>query len=291
MLSASALKLNVFGSFLKWLESHLDDLDALVFDIDGVWLIDNRPMPGSLELLDKLRGETILFSFLTNDANHSTQEKSLSLKKCGLEISHEEIVSCGDGLRAFVSKHQLEDQVFFVMGDLGKPCFGEKAGLLITRKLDQLPLCKGVIISEDNYHWERVINSVVNHFIQCSETLLIVPNPDEFYPKNAGKIQIAAGGVAGFIQRILKAYGVSPEPVYLGKPHEPIFEHNHLQLEKRFGNTIDRRRVLMIGDHLKSDIWGANSFGYRSALLLSGLTNRTHVERSRIKPELLFKAL
>lgn len=276
---------------LQWLEENLQGLDALVFDIDGVWLIDNSLVPGSLELMAALRREKILFSLLTNDANHSTSEKSQSLNQCGLEISHEEIVSCGDGLKGFVSSHQLGEQTFFAMGDLGKPCFGEKAGLLITRELDQLPLCKGVIIGEDNYDWERVINSVVNYFIERPESLLIVPNPDEFYPKTAGKIQIAAGGIARFIQRVLKTYGISLEPVYLGKPYEPIFKHNHLQLEKRFGNTIDRRRVLMIGDHLTSDIAGANRFGYRSALLLSGLTNKHHVERSRIKPELLFKAL
>jgi HAD superfamily hydrolase (TIGR01450 family) len=291
MLSASALKMNVFGSLVQWLKENLYGLDALVFDIDGVWVIDNTLMPGSLELLDALRREKILFSLLTNDANHSTHEKAQTLVNAGLKISPEEIVSCGDGLQSFVLNHQLDDQTFFAMGDLGKPCFGEKAGLLITRDLNQLHLCKGVIIGEENYDWERVINNVVNHFIQCSERLLIVPNPDEFYPKTAGRIHIAAGAVARFIQRVLKTYGINLEPVYLGKPYEPIFKHNHIQLEKRSGNAIDHRRVLMIGDHLASDIVGANNFGYRSALLLSGLTNKKHVERSHIKPELLFKAL
>ena len=93
MLSASALKINVFGSLLQWLEENLYGLDALVFDIDGIWLIDNRLMPGGLELLDALRREKVLFSLLTNDANHSTHEKAQTLYNAGLEISPEEIVS------------------------------------------------------------------------------------------------------------------------------------------------------------------------------------------------------
>jgi HAD superfamily hydrolase (TIGR01450 family) len=291
MLSTSALKINVFGSLLEWIEYHPDELDALVFDIDGVWVIDNRLVPGSVKLLEGLRDRQILFSLLTNDANHSTMEKSQSLRKCGLEISPEEIVSCGDGLQELVTKHLLDGQLFFIMGDLGKPCFGEKAGLSITRKLENLSPCKGVLIGEDNYDWETVINGVINYFIEFPKRPLIVPNPDEFYPKHSGRIHIAAGGIGRFIQRVLSAYGVSLEPLYLGKPHAPIFEHNHSQLEKRYGKPIDPRRVLMIGDHLESDILGANNFGYRSALLLSGLTKRNHVERSRIKPELLFGAL
>ena len=283
--------MTVFASLLEWLESHLNELDALVFDIDGVWMIDHRLVGGSLELLDYLRRKHILFSLLTNDANHSVMEKSQFLQKCGLEITPREIVSCGDGLVPFVATHELDGQRFFAMGDLGKPCFGEKAGLLMTREIENLPSCRGVIVGEDNYDWQDVINSVVNHFIECPEKLLIVPNPDEFYPKGVGKIQIAAGGVARFIQKVLKTYGISVEPFFLGKPYAPIFKQTHLQLEERFGITLDRRRILMIGDHLESDILGANNFGYRSALLLSGLTNEKHVETSRVKPELVFKAL
>jgi HAD superfamily hydrolase (TIGR01450 family) len=290
MLSTSALKIGVFGSFLEWLEIYQDDLDALVFDIDGVWVIDNQPVPGSLELLQTLRQKDIFFSLLTNDANHSTEEKSVSLKNCGLDISPGEIVSCGDGLKELVPKHDLSDQIFFVMGDLGNPCFGETAGLLTTRDLEKLPLCRGVLVGEDNYDWETVINAVINYFIESPERLLLVPNPDEFYPKHGGRIHIAAGGIGRFIQSVLSAYGVRLEPLYLGKPYAPIFEHTHSRLEKKLGGTIDRSRVLMIGDHLESDILGANNFGYRSALLLSGLTSIDHVERSRIKPDLLFRA-
>jgi len=291
MLSTSALKINVFGSLLDWLENHPDELDAIVFDIDGVWVIDNRPMPGSLALLNGLRRKKIHFSLLTNDANRSTMEKSGSLRKCGLDFSPEEIVSCGDGLSAFVEQQQLGGKLFFVMGDLGKPCFGEKAGLLVTRELAKLPFCKGVIVGEDNYDWEAVINAVINHFIEAPEKLLVVPNPDEFYPRNAGKIQMAAGAVARFMLRALNAYGTTLEPLYLGKPYAPIFEHSHSQLEKRSGKTIDHSRVMMIGDHLESDILGANNFGYRSGLLLSGLTNKARVEKSHVKPGLLFKTL
>ena len=291
MISTSSLKIKLYGSLDEWLEDHLDELEALIFDIDGVLIVEQSPMPGSVALLNKLRRKQIPISLLTNDSNVSVEDKSLSLKNCGLEIAPEEIVSCGDGLVELVQKHSFQGKIFFVMGDFGSPCFGEKAGLVITRDVKDLPSCTGVIVGEDNYDWESVINSVVNYFMVKPESVLIVPNPDEYYPKTAGRIQIGAGGVARFMQKVLDAYGIFLEPVYLGKPYPSIFMHNHLQLEKRLGKTVDRRSVLMIGDHLEADIRGANDFGYRSALLLSGLTNINHIEKSRVKPELLFRAL
>ena len=291
MISTSSLKTKLYGSLDEWLEVHLEEFEALIFDIDGVLVIENRPVPGIGKLLDKLRRKQALISFLTNDTNQSVEERHLSLQKCGLGILPEEIVSSGDGLVEYVQKHRLQGTTFFVMGDFGTPCFGEKAGLLITREVEKLPSCTGVIVGENNYDWEYVINNVVNYFIENPENVLIVPNPDEYYPKTAGRIHIGAGGVAGFIQKILKAYGTSLEPVYLGKPYPSIFMHNHLQLEKRLGKPIDRSYVLMTGDNLEVDIKGANDFGYRSALLLSGLTNTGHIEKSRVKPELLFRTL
>jgi len=289
MLSTSVLQMRIHGSLHEWLEVHLEELEALVFDIDGVLVIENRAVAGSVELLRELRSKQVLTSFLTNDSNHSVEEKARFLQRCGLEIHPEEIVSSGDGLMAFVEEGRLQGSAFFAMGDTGTPCFGQKAGLVMTHSVEDLPSCTGVVVGEENYDWEIVINSVVNHLIEHPEHPLIVPNPDEYYPKMGGRIQIGAGGVARFIQRILNTYGISLQPHYLGKPYPPIFLHSHLQLEKRCGKPIARRSVLMIGDHLDADIRGANDFGYRSALLLCGLTHAGHIEKSSVKPDMLFR--
>ena len=47
----------------------------------------------------------------------------------------------------------------------------------------------------------------------------------------------------------------------------------------------------MVGDFIESDVKGANDFGYRSALVLSGITNLQMLEQSFVKPELVFNHL
>ncbi|MFP3913082.1 MAG: hypothetical protein ACLFUT_13490, partial [Desulfobacteraceae bacterium] len=231
---------NRHGSLVQWLEQHIGELEALVLDIDGVLLIENRPTKGSRRLLDLVKQHGTPLSLLTNDANRSPQEKAGTLQASGLNISADEITSSGDGLVEVIERFGVQGELFFVMGDFGNPCFGEKAGLTVTREIKDLPHCSGVIVGEDHYDWEPVINGVVNYFIGRPEGLFLVPNPDEFYPKAGGDIHIGAGGVARFIERVLTAYGVAIDPVYLGKPYSPIFEHNHRHLEMRIGKRIER---------------------------------------------------
>lgn len=283
--------MHVLHSFSHWLRAHLGELDAVVFDIDGVLTVEGRPTPGASELLNLLEQKTIAFTLLTNDACHSPAEKSASLRKIGIPVDQKDIVSSGDTLSDFVVGCGLSHHLFFVMGALGDPCYALKAGLQVTRQLEELSRCSGVIVGEGRYDWQAVFNAVVNFFMAKPKAMLITPNPDEYFPINSRRIRIGPGAVARFVQRVLATYGLPVEPLYLGKPYLPIFERNHLILEQKLGRKVDRDRVWMVGDFIESDIRGARYFGYRSALLLTGLTSRQSLDRSALQPDLVFELL
>ena len=281
--------MQILPSFHAWFLAHRSEIDAVVFDIDGVLAAGGQRLPGAREFLCGLRTDGVPLALLTNDGNHSVEEKAAFLNRHGFGLTPAEIVSCADGLAEIAQERGLLGQLFFIAGDLGTPCFAEKAGLRGTRDLERLPECAGVIVSEENYDWAKVINGVINYYIRHPTAPMLVPNPDEYYPVKGGDIHVAAGGVARFIQRVLEAYGVCLAPVYLGKPFGPIFEHNHRLLEGRAGRVIRRQRIVMLGDSIASDIRGANDFGYRSALLLTGITRETHLPAAAAKPELVFR--
>lgn len=278
-------------SFNQWIESNLADIDAILLDIDGVLINNHRRLPGSRRLLRLLRSNNLPFILLTNDGNHSTREKSQRLKKAGLDISPQQIISCGHGIRPIVDSLGLSGERFFIMGDTGNPCYAQAAGLKVTRNIERLAHCTGVIIGEENYDWETVINAVINYFIDHPHAPLIVPNPDEFYPGPLLKIHIGAGGVGRFIQSILKAYGVPISPIYLGKPHAPIFRMAQNALEKNTGRKLRANRILMLGDNLAADISGARSMGFATALMLTGVTPLHVLESHEIIPDMVFNTL
>lgn len=278
-------------SLIQWLDRHLGKYEAVLLDIDGVLLNGRKRLKGSKRLLDWFQQHAIPFFLLTNDGNHSTREKADRLNCAGLPIAPDQIVSCGHAIRPLVQTMVLAGKRFFVMGDTGVPCYAQSAGLKVTRDVSQLPKCSGVIIGEEHYDWEPVINAVINYFIDHPRAPLIVPNPDEFYPGPILKIHVAAGGVGRFMQNVLKAYGVEIRPIYLGKPHVPIFELAQHALERKLCHAIESRNIMMVGDNMASDIAGGLAMGYVTALMLTGVTHRSALDHWAIIPDLVFEAL
>ena len=281
--------MTIHASFHKWLREHRAECDALVFDVDGVLIAGNTVMAGAVELLQELRAAAFPVALLTNDGNHSVAEKAAFLGRCGFDFTEAEITSCSDGLVEVVQQRGWAGQPVFVLGDLGNPCYAAKAGLCPTRELKELDACAAVIVGEGRYDWQDIFNAVVNSFLRSPQRPLIVPNPDEYYPGQGGKIVIAAGGIGRFLNQVLTVYGTPPELLYLGKPYQPIFQHSHAAMERRLGRSVPRDRVLMLGDSLASDVTGARAFGYRPALVLTGITREQHLGRAGAKPDLVFR--
>lgn len=283
--------MQVSASLRDWLAKHQRDIDALIFDIDGVLLTRGKRNPGSKEILNLLEQHGIPFILLTNDGNHSPMEKALHLQSAGIDLAPERIVSCAHAIAPLVDEKKIGDRLFFIMGDLGTPCYARAAGLKTTRNLIDLPQCCGVIVGEDNYDWEPTINAVVNFFIDTPAALLIIPNPDEYYPGRTLTIRLAAGSVGALMVRALHSYGLAIDPIYLGKPHRPIFQMAYAQLERLADRSIAPNRTLMVGDNLHADHQGAIKFGCLSAIVLTGLTTRTMLAGASIKPQLVFNQL
>jgi HAD superfamily hydrolase (TIGR01450 family) len=279
------------AGFRTWFDTHRAELDAIVFDIDGVLTIGKAPVPEAVGLLQALRELGFPFSFLTNDGQHSHEQKARHLQSAGLHVAKDEIVSCGDGLTILAESENLKGSLFFLMGDMGIPCYAEGAGLAVTRDVAELGDCRGVIIGEKNYDWETCLNAVINHFVADDGAYLIVPNPDDFYLVAPDRLELASGAPALLIVRILEECGKTVEVRMLGKPYAPIYAYHHRILEARTGRTIAHDRVMMLGDSLRSDIRGAMDFGYRSGLLLTGITTQKMLAKSEVKPEHVFRHL
>jgi HAD superfamily hydrolase (TIGR01450 family) len=283
-------------TFKEWRARNKTALRAILFDIDGTLVAGRRLLPGADELLAELRDQHFPFFLLTNDGNHSTEEKSSLMARAGLHVSPEEIVSCSMALEEFAEENNCLWKTFFVMGDLGNPCYAERANLKVCRDVQKINECDGVIVGEGFYNWHDNIQAVFNYLIRNPERPLVVPNPDSYWPSGKnGEFGIGAGGKARFICGILEEMGIKIAPVYLGKPYPLIYEYTVHVMKKRFGITdaIDYKEILMIGDSLNSDIRGANWLGMSSGLVMTGITTEQQVANAKneFKPDFIFSSL
>lgn len=284
--------------FNKWWieEEAFRDYSALVFDIDGTLIAGRTPLSGAKELIDWLHENKYPFYLLTNDGNHSPEEKSATMRKAGLSILPEDIISCGSAITLFSEKNKLKGKKFFVMGDLGVPCYAEKAGLVVERDTKKILSCEGVIVGEGSYDWMSNFSAATNFFIKKPNAYLLVPNPDSYWPNGlSGEIGIGAGGKARFLCSILHEYGIKLKPVYFGKPYPTIFKYAFKMLKGKHSLPVNtkKKKVLMLGDSLRADIRGANNFGFSTALLLTGITKREHLARMKgvYRPDMVFEGL
>ncbi|HOK05444.1 MAG TPA: HAD-IIA family hydrolase [Victivallales bacterium] len=289
-------KIIFFKNFKNWFIKNRENIEAVFFDIDGTLIAGKRALPGAITVIDFFNTEHFPYLLLTNDGNHSVEEKSKMISSAGLSIPTSNFISCSMALETYVKKYKCHGQKFFVMGDLGKPCYAEKVSLKVERNTKKIFECNGVIVGEGTYDWQSAFFAVLNFFIKNENAPLIVPNPDSYWPNGPnGEIGIGAGAKARFICMLLREYGIKKKPIYLGKPYKLIYEFAFQKLLNLYpeNKKFRKNRILMLGDSLRSDIKGGIGFGCRTALLLTGITNEKQLKSipENIKPELVFKSL
>ncbi len=288
--------MDIKKNFTTWWEKKSENYSAILFDIDGTLIAGRHALPGAAKLLQILRNSHFPFCLLTNDGNNSTAEKSAIMQRRGLDITKDEIVSCGDALKTLAVRKKYIGKKFYIMGELGTPDFAELAGIITERNPGAINSCEGVIVGEGSYNWQENITAVINYYIKNDNRLMIVPNPDSYWPSGNGEIGIGAGGKARFLCTILKEYGIKVTPNYLGKPYSPVYRCGVQMLKEKFNlskSAATGEKILMLGDSLLSDIRGANRAGFTSGLLLTGISKMNHVEKANsiCTPDYIFKTL
>lgn len=290
------VNMSVVDSFRDWWKVNASNYAGILFDVDGTIIAGGKALPGAGELIEVLRHSNFPFRLLTNDGNHSPEEKSAIMRECGLDISSDEVTSCSMALTSLAEKRKYTGKRFFVMGDLGNPSYAERAGLIHVEDTEEIESCEGVIVGEGTYDWKKNIDAVINYYITTESRLMVVPNPDSYWPNGPnGEIGVGAGGKARFISTILKEYGIKIKPLYLGKPYSPIYRSALREIRAKFHlkKSDSGKRILMVGDSLLSDIRGANRVGFTSALVLTGISGMTHVANARPSslPDHIFREL
>jgi HAD superfamily hydrolase (TIGR01459 family) len=88
---------------------------------------------------------------------------------------------------------------------------------------------------------------------------MVCANPD-LVVLHRGKMEICAGSIAQYYEEL------GGKVHYFGKPHAPIYSDCFGLLK-----VNDRRRILAVGDSLRTDIAGANAAGIDGLWVLGGI--------------------
>lgn len=237
--------------------------DALMFDLDGVLYRGDESVVHAPETMAALRRVEARVVFLTNNSSRTPEQVAAKLQGIGIAARPSEVVTS-----ALATADLLAGRggSAFVVGQDGIRRALVDAGIEVVdgepERVDHVVV--GVDV-EATYAKLRTACVLVQRGAH-----LVATNPDRSFPAS-GALWPGAGALLAVIT---ETTGADAEVV--GKPFAPLYE----AARARSAATTP----LVIGDRLDTDIAGAEALGWDSMLVLTGVSTRSEIEASGIRP-------
>lgn len=256
-------------------EEVIDNFKAFFFDSYGVLRNQKGAIDGVPEIINTLNERNIPYKILTNDASRNIMQQGMKFRDIGIEgIKDSDIITSGIMTTIFL-KAQIKSGTVAYLGTEMASDYIRQAGLKsmpITQvnEENEGQISALVFLDDEGYDWDFAINKCIN-LLRHVNIPVIVSNPDRIYPTKGSEVRLAIGSIANMIEKT-----VGKRFIYFGKPESQMFSYAFDEM-KLLGIT-EKTDVLMIGDTLETDIYGANRFGLKSMLVLSGNTSKAKYE-------------
>jgi HAD superfamily hydrolase (TIGR01459 family) len=228
----------------------IDGHDAVVSDIWGVLHNGVAPFPGAPEALVACRNSGRPVVLLSN-APRPASVIYTQLDRLGVpRDAYDAIVTSGDLARRLIAEH-AGAPMLHIGPERDRPLFDGLALDFRDAAASEVVVCTGLYDDtvETPEHYRSLLAGLA-----ARKVAMICANPD-ITVERGGSIIYCAGALA-------QLYADLGGPVaYAGKPHPPIYDLVDEVLAGLMGRTPDRRRLLAVGDGLRTDIAGARAVG------------------------------
>lgn len=250
----------------------LKAVKGFLLDMDGTFYLGNRLLDGSLEFLKKLEMTGRKALFLTNNSSRSSDFYIKKLKNMGVQERFLKVLTSGQATARYVIQTYS----------------GKKVFLLGNKILEEEMRSMGVLIDNDNPDYVIIAYDTELDYLKmhavCNYVRSGIPyiatHPDYNCPTEDG----FAPDIGAIIAFIKASTGREPDLI-IGKPYKGIVE-DALRV-----TGLKAGELAIVGDRLYTDIAAGKNFGMTSILVLSGEATVDDLEKSPVKPDLVFDQL
>jgi HAD superfamily hydrolase (TIGR01459 family) len=226
------------------------DYDAVLSDVWGVIHNGRAAYPSAVDALVNYREQGGRVVLITNAPRPSPPIVTM-LDHLGVpRQAYDAIVSSGDATRAMIAHYSGK-----TIHHVGPPTADDALyeGLDVTRgSADEAEVVVVTDLDTDDDTPDMYADRIA-HWLKRGLPL-ICANPDKVV--EIGDQMVYCGGAIADIYAELGG-----EVHMAGKPFAPIYEEALRLAEKAVGHPLDRRRILAIGDSVRTDAIGAADFG------------------------------
>lgn len=241
-------------------------------DMDGTLYRDGTPIEGAAEAVRWLRETGVQPLFFTNNATRHRETYVDRLADCGIEAERDEIITSGYLTATYLAETDPDGRVYVVGEDGLRDELREHGIELVEAPAD----ADTVVLSyTDRFDYE-LLAEVLDGFDGQD---LIATNPDQTLPADDGELPGTGTIVAAFEAMLGREANI------MGKPS--------ITAARTAADLVgvDLEDCIMIGDRLNTDIEMGEAAGMRTALVMSGVTDREILAASSIEPDHVFETI
>jgi HAD superfamily hydrolase (TIGR01459 family) len=236
------------------------DYDVFLCDVWGVVHNGVVSFPAACDALMRARAQGKTVVFITNAPRPGD---SVIRQIDQLKVPHEaydDIVSSGDVTRDVIMQRKGQS-LCHIGPPRDQPIFAGLPVKFAPLESADYVVCSGLDEDDtetpEDYRPRLEIMLKRKLFMLCGNPDLVVERGD--------RLVYCAGSVADLYATM------GGEVLYAGKPYRPIYEMALKKAEAVSGRKIDIKRVMAIGDSVRTDLKGARAFGVDMLFLTAGI--------------------
>jgi 5'-nucleotidase len=240
---------------------------ALIVDIDGVVMLDDKAAPGADELVAWLKTNGRPFLFLTNFPSQTPADLSGRLAAAGLDVPPRHFYNSAMATADFLTSQAGDRKRVFVVGEGALVHELYQAGFTLSETDADF-----VVLGETRaYNFEMIQRAAQ---LVRKGARFIATNPDVAGPHG----RPSCGAFAAPIERI-----TGKAPFYVGKPSAFMMRAalRHLQAHSE--------EAWMVGDNMDTDVIAGLQSGLTTVLVLTGISREEDLPRYAYRPDHVVK--
>lgn len=261
----------------------LQKIAGFIFDLDGTIYLGESALPGSIELISKLRDQGKKAIFVTNKPLKPRQEYAAKLSHLGIPTQPEDVITSAYVLGCHLLKTHPEFKIYVIGEESLREelrCYGLHVLNEYIEQDDQLVIdpigVDAVVVALDRTLNYRKINTAYQALLHGAR--FFATNPDKTCPMPGGGIPDAGATIAA-----LEYITGKKLELLAGKPSKLMIDVA-MQV-----TNLPPDRCIMVGDRLDTDIRMGYEAGMMTAVVLTGTTTRVQAEQATPKPDLILE--
>jgi len=243
---------------------------GLLIDMDGVVYAGDSLIPGADVFINRLLKENIPFMFMTNNSQRTQIDAVRKLGRMGIKVSEDHVYTSAMATGKFLAS-QIPGGTAFVLGEGGLLSSLHNHGISLVNSDPDF-----VVLGEGRNFTLEMVQKAVDMILAGSKFVITNRDPS---PKKKGWDNL---GIAATSAMIEEATGV--KAFVVGKP-SPVMMRS---ARKALG--LETADTTIIGDTMATDIRGGVQMGYKTILVLTGMTRKEDLPRYAFKPDLIVES-